>query len=156
MGMSRRSYKLLAGMSTVLNFTGEKVQAAGWFGHTKGLHTISICVHNFQGRVSIQGSQMLHPSEEDWFPIQYPQPYTGLPYIQYPRPVPQPMNPNLRTGGESSTFGFSFIINCLWLRATVSRDYLLPVAAPLFASATLYQGDGLSWLGAVDSILLNF
>ena len=150
--MSRLSYTILSGMPTVLDFTSEKVRAAGWYGHTKGLHTISIVVHNFQGRLSIQGSQIINPtSEADWFAVPYPEPFTSMSCIQYPRiNVPQ-RNPNGR--GETSTFGFSFRTNCLWLRATICRQYLLPVAFPCYAKS---MTDNISWLGAVDSILVNY
>jgi hypothetical protein len=148
--MSRTSYILLSAMPSVVDYTGIPVKAAGWYGHTKGLHTISICVHSFQGRISIQGSQALNPTDNDWFSVPYPSPYT-LPYIQYPRPVPQ-LNPNTRNG-ETSTFGFNFNVNCLWLRATVTRDYLFPVNIPFYASTDC---NNIAWLGAVDTIIVNY
>lgn len=149
--MARTSLTLLAAMPPVLDFTGEKIPAAGWYGHTKGQHTFALTVHNFQGRIALQGSQALSPTETDWFALPCPPPYDVLPYIQYPRPVPQ-RNPNLRNG-ETSTIGFSLHINCLWLRACVWRDYLLPVSLPSYAGTL---SDSLSWLGAVDLILVNF
>ena len=144
-------------MPSELNYTGEKIPAAGYFGQTKGLHTISITVHNFKGRLSIQGSQALNPTEDDWFVVPYPELYAAYPYIQYPRPVitcnPSIRNPNLR-GNETSTIGFSFRVNCLWLRATVNRDYLRPVSMPMHGS--LVMSDCIAWLGHVDKILVNF
>lgn len=151
MNMSKLSYTILSGMPSVLDFTSDKVRAAGWYGHTKGLHTISISVHNFQGRITIEGSQIVNPTCVDWFPVPYPEPFTGLPYMQYPRiNIPQ-RNPNGK--GETSTFGFSFRTNCLWLRASINRQYLLPIAFPNYAKS---MTDNISWLGAVDSILVNY
>jgi len=151
--MSRTSYELLSAMPSEINFTGPVIPSAGWYGHTKGLHTIAICVHNFQGRISIQGSQAVSPCEYDWFSVPYPEPFTGMPYIQYPRPNIPHKDPNLRNGGENSTFGFSFTVNCLWLRASITRDYLLPINTPTYAGL---QSNAVSWLGNVDSILVNY
>lgn len=138
-------------MPSVIDFTGEKARAAGWYGHTQGLHTVAISVHNFQGRITLQGSQVLNPSEADWFTIALPADYPAKPYIEFPRSL---ISKNLNTPkGETSTIGFSFRINCLWLRAKIERAYLLPVHLPTYAGLT---ADNISWLGNVDSILVNF
>jgi len=35
----------------------------------------------------------------------------------------------------------------------IVRDYLLPISLPTYAAS---QSDSVSWLGAVDSILVNY
>jgi len=66
--MSRTSLTLLSAMPSVLDFTSAKLPAAGWHGHTKGWHTFAITVHNFQGRIALQGSQMLAPPKRTGSP----------------------------------------------------------------------------------------
>ena len=155
--MSRTSYTLLSAMGSVIDFTGIPVKSSGYYGHTKGLHTVSIYVINFLGRVAIQGSQVLNPTENDWFTVPYPPPYVNLPYIQYPRiRTGICIDPNLLYGGETSNFGFSFNINCLWIRATVTRDYLVPISLPTYAAYTGSTSNAISWLGTVDNILVNY
>ena len=80
---------------------------------------------NFQGRVKVQATIATDPGDDDWYSVL---PDT-VPYIEYPRPeyLTSPWQM-----GETSTIGFNFLNNAVWLRAIVDRDYLLsPEDSPL-------------------------
>ena len=125
-------------MGETSTITGSPRPAAGWYGPNSGLHTISICALNFVGRVSIQASVALAPGDGDWFSVM-PQ---GVAFWQYPR-VQTVLN--LPNTGETSTLGFNFNANVIWVRAIVDRSYL--------GIATSAQA---SILGTIDSIWLNY
>lgn len=125
------------------SLTGEKCKADGWFGHTDGLHTVSIQVVNFTGRVWIEASLEMCPKEDDWFPIQLTH---CTPYVQFPL---DPLHPtgDYPSGGDTATVGKSFTINALWLRARLDREYLSDV---LFLS----DPHAVELLGSVRQIVL--
>ncbi len=102
------------------NLTGPICRADGWYGHRDGLHTVSIQVVNFTGRVYIEASLASAPTEEDWFPIAL-QPETH--YVEFPL---NPLKPtgSFDIGGDTMVIGRSFKINALWLRARMDRSYL--------------------------------
>lgn len=110
--------ELLPMMGEVINMTGEPVRGAGWYGHTTGLHTVAIRVLNFQGRVSVQATIAVDPTETDWFSV-LP---NEVAYIQYPQ---ERYLVQLPATGETSVLGFNFYSNVVWVRALVSRDYML-------------------------------
>lgn len=110
---------LLAPMGEVISVTGDPMRGAGWYGHTTGLHTVAIRVLNFQGRVSVQASIATVPTDSDWFSV-LPD---AVAYIQYPQSGYVIQSPSQ---GETSTFGFNFSTNAVWVRAIVDRAYLIP------------------------------
>lgn len=141
---------------SLVNYCGPIVRSAGWYGHTKGLHTIFISVANFQGLLYIEASQMINPTDSDWFSIPYPSPFNQTPYISYPRiGAGYIIDPNNNASGETSQWGFNFQVNCLWLRARFDRTNLLP-------AFIAYNNMGSSWqqpvayLGKVIQILVNY
>ena len=129
---------ILDSTTTQLNVTGQKHKGAG-FSNTIGvLHTVSISVSNFIGRVYIEASLASNPSEIDWFPIKL---NNNSNYIQFP------LDPNKPTGlnnGDTGVYAYSFSGNYIWIRARVNRDYLIP-----------YPQDT-EFVGAVQKILLNY
>lgn len=113
-----KSVVMLESTDGKANVTGPAIQADGWYGHVDGLHTIAIYVQNLKGRVSIEASLSLEPTEDDWFPIPLT---TTTEWIEFPR------NPTLPTGqlyGDTGVLGFTFRGNILWLRAKLDRTYL--------------------------------
>jgi hypothetical protein len=132
------SFSLLDPMGEFISVVGNPVRAAGWYGPTAGLHSVSIRVLNFQGRVSVQATLALIPNDNDWFSV-LPE---GAVYWQYPRPgfIVQPPS-----CGETSNIGFNFTCNAIWVRAKVDRSYFATGETPL----------QLQSLGNVDSILVN-
>lgn len=108
---------------------GQPVKADGWYGATDGLHTVAIYVSNFSGRVYVEATLAMNPTEADWFPICLDK-EKNTPYIQFP------VNPAAPTGateglvqpGDTGVVGRSFKINAVWIRARMDRTYLDLVA----------------------------
>lgn len=90
-----------------LNFTGEKIQADGYYGYADGLHTVAFYMTNFDGRIYVEGTLASTPVEVDWFGIYLQATY---PYIEYTN----------KTGVEGYTFQGNFI----YLRIRVDRTNL--------------------------------
>lgn len=134
----RASLSLVEPLGEASTVIGNPVPGAGWYGPNSGLHSVSIKVLNFRGRISIQASLSASPESNDWFSV-LPD---SLPYWEYPR-----SGTTIVGGmGETSIAGFNFIANIVWVRVIVDRTYLMP-------STALNQG---GYLGTVDSILLNY
>lgn len=102
------------------NLTGPACRADGWYGHRDGLHTVSMQVVNFTGRIYIEASLALEPTDADWFPVFL---QLETPYVEFPL---NPLKPtgSMETGGDTLVVGRSFKINALWLRARMDRTYL--------------------------------
>jgi hypothetical protein len=132
-----QSINLLPPLTESLSVVGTPIKGAGWSGQTRGLHTFMVRASNFQGRLGVQATLASLPLAADWFSV-LPD---AAPYWQYPQqPYIATVNP-----GETSTLGFNYYGNVLWLRAVVDRDYLL--ASPLPCQ--------IGGLGLVE-ILVNF
>ena len=116
-------YQLLGPSNLVqdIDFVGEPVKAAGWFGMPEGLHTVAMYVNNFTGRIFIEGSLSMDPGCAEWFPIKV----TGCDYIEFP--IIQDCPSSMFTG-DTITTSFTFRSNILWLRIRVWRSYFLTQA----------------------------
>jgi len=137
----RASINLIEPIGELSLFTGTPMRAAGWYGPTMGLHSVAIKVSNFTGQISVQASLALSPTTNDWFSV-LPE---NVSYWQYPR---SSVNTKCYGGtGETSTTGFNFICNAIWVRAIVDRTYL---SYPIANTQQVFC------LGTVDSILLNY
>jgi len=123
---------MLSNVGPVRRAVGEPVKGAGFFGHTAGLHTVSIRLSNFRGRISFEGTLEPEPSESDWFPVAV----GGTEVLEYPEAF---------SGTTTGTFGFVFHGNYVWLRATMDRTYFTQEDAP---EDTMIQ------FGRVDAIKL--
>lgn len=142
-------------MPPEIDFIGPAVKAAGYYGPTIGLTTIQIQALNFQGLLFIEGSNVAVPQETDWFPIQL---IEGFDCIKYPRWIlPGQLTPIyglsidwyslVGVNGESSTLGFTFNLNCLFMRARIQRSNFLP----------LYMNpQQIEPFGVIDSVLMSF
>lgn len=153
---------MMSNTQEVANLTGQSCKADGWYGHTEGLHTIVMNVINFTGRIFIEASLAMTPTDDDWFELDLSHhgfhshhddqdcgcdhSHNHGNYIQFPR------NPNVptgsqETGGDTGSFGFTFRINALWLRARLDRTYLDPALYDL-------DPNSLQALGYVNKITL--
>lgn len=128
--------------SGILDHTGDPIKAAGWYGPSKGLHTISIRTLNFYGKLFIEGSSALIPTDNDWFPIVL----GGLEVMTFPRPGYSPIYGPSHLG-ESCTIGFNFYVNCLFLRARTVKSYIVPMYATDLQIAQY---------GSIDSVIVQF
>ena len=102
------SATLLSDTGTNLDVVGTKFKADGFSGGD-GLHTIGIYLGAFIGRVMIQGSLVVEPTDNDWFNITLDG--EAVNYIQY----------------DDNTSGLvvkNFTGNFVWVRAKIDRSYL--------------------------------
>ena len=114
--MAKRSVLLLGDTSNNLNMTGENVRADAWYGSQSGLHTITVHLENFTGRVYLEATLELEPEENDWFPVHLGE---GTPYVEYPR---IPLSPTSGIAGDTGVEGFTFEGNFLFLRAKFRKS----------------------------------
>jgi hypothetical protein len=136
--MSATSVTILTNQSE-LNYSSDPIKADGYYGQTDGVHTVSVSVVDFQGRIHLEGSLATDPTEDDWFPIYLT---SGNSYREYPvTSVPSGSN-NL---GDTTTEAWTFRANILWLRARVDRSAITP-------TPTTYD---INTHGSVNKILLN-
>lgn len=135
------SVNLISPMDEVIDVVGDPIKGAGWYGHTTGIHTVAIKVANFRGRISVQASIVTAPSSDsDWFSV-LP---GAVAYLQYPQNGYVIVPPTLN---ETSTIGFNFTANVVWVRALVTRSYFIPPQS---------NGMYISTFGQIDYILLNY
>jgi hypothetical protein len=79
---------------------GTKQKADGYYGYTDGLHTAAYTLNAFVGTVKIQGTLVKEPTVSDWFDITS----TTATYAT----------------AETSTTGYNFTGNFVWVRAVVN------------------------------------
>lgn len=104
--MARKTTILMGNSENNLNLVGDAQPGDSYYGYTDGLHTVAVYGENLTGRVRIQGTLSLNPTEDDWFNILL----NGVPFKDY----------TSFTGVE----GFTFSANLVFLRATLDRDAL--------------------------------
>lgn len=80
----------------------------GYYGYRDGFQTVAVSFNNFIGRIQIEGTLELEPTEADWFPIWMNR---ATPYKQYN---------DAKTGTESFRFTGNFVL----LRIRKTRSYL--------------------------------
>lgn len=137
--MYKTSYVLLENKDQ-MSFNGDKVRVDFYSGITQNLHSVSVKVNNFKGRVYIESTLSSEPSETDWFPIYLT---SGTPYRQYPV---NSSNPSGNNGGDTSIEAFTFRGNFLYLRARVDREYLKNTPTDQYDE---------SQYGSIEQILIN-
>lgn len=125
-----KTVEILMGDTTGLEkLVGEKKRADGWYGSKNSQHTIQITVAHFRGRIGIQGTLALNPTEEDWFFINLA---GNKQYLEY----------NCK---ETQTNAYNITGNFVWLRAIMDRgEQLLPLTR-----------EQISAMGSVSRILLS-
>ncbi len=136
--MSKTSIVMLSNTMGQLATTGDKIRADGWYGYTDGLHTVSIYLLNFTGRVWFEASIANDPTEFDWFPIII----QGQASLNFPK---DPLKPTGVTG-DTGTVGMNIIGNFTWIRVRVDRDLSNPETEPNVLAGLM---------GQVDRVLLN-
>ncbi|MFA5490843.1 MAG: hypothetical protein WC284_16810 [Candidimonas sp.] len=125
--------------------TGDPVRADGWFGWKDGIHTVSMSVRNFTGRIFIEASLATDPTDNDWFPIWLTQ---TTPYVQFPQIPSRPTSDSTEIGpvrGDTATIAYTMRGNFMWIRAKMERSYLGPTP----------DKDKYGSYGVVEQILLN-
>ena len=119
-----------------MNLTTNKVEGDSYYGYTDGLHTIAISYNAYKGRIKIQGTLALEPTDSDYFDIQV---QGGLPasqggYKQFPVSG---------TDGFSGVEAYTIEGNFTYLRVKMDRSYL--------GDGTTYDAD----YGSINYIRLS-
>lgn len=70
MPIHRRNATILSSTGSEMSVTGMSVKADSYYGYVDGHHTIQVVYSNYIGRLKIQASLSLNPTETDWFDIQ--------------------------------------------------------------------------------------
>lgn len=112
-----------------LSYTGNKYQGDGYYGASDGLHTVSVHLTEFLGRIWIEATLVVEPTANDWFAIPIG---SGTDYKEY-------------AAQTTTTEAFNFTANAVWVRARVDRSAITP--APSSYDQTQH--------GTVDKVLLN-
>lgn len=128
--MVMRIVDLLPPLGEVMAHTGAPVRGAGWRAGPTGLHTLSVRVTNFVGRVWLEASLVAEPTEADWFIV----PLDGRERLDFPLTGTAPQSVNL---------GFTFRLNSLWLRGRMDRA---GTAAPEWNEFGLVRRGRLEWM----------
>ena len=91
-------------------FIGEKKRSSFWYGYRQGFYSVQIYFNNFKGRVGIQATLELNPSEKDWFPVYL---NSTKPFLEFPKPG--------SFEGQKDIETYNFTGNFVWLRAIMDR-----------------------------------
>ena len=121
---------------STMNLTTDKVEGDSYYGYTDGLHTIAVSYNAYKGRVYIQGTLALEPTDSDYFDIQV---QGGLPasqggYKQFPASG---------TDGFTGVEAYTIEGNFTYLRVKMDRSYL--------GDGTTYDAD----YGSINYIRLS-
>ena len=113
-----------------MNLTTDKVEGDSYYGYSDGMHTIAIQYAAFKGRVTIEATLALTPTDADFFPIQIPGGTTVAVggYKTFP---------TSGTTGFTGTEAYNIEGNFTYLRVKMDRSYL---------------GDGTTYLSEYGSI----
>lgn len=104
--------------TSALTFVSDRIKGDGYFGGSDGFHTTQFNLHEFIGKVEIQGTLASAPEETDWSAVNlgtgsFSVDTTGLmseeniSYVQY-------------STATSSVKSYNFTGNYVWVRAKVS------------------------------------
>ena len=142
----RKSVTVMSNTGTNWSVVSDPVRGAAYYGYGKGIHTVQVTYQNFVGGFGIQGTLATDPRPEDWFWIKLnPFGDNNTPYLTFPQ---DPYRPTGQNGGDTGSQAVTFIGNFVYIRAVLTREYLLAQPLP---NATW---DG--WQhGQIDRVLLS-
>lgn len=94
------------GDSTVTTRTSKDLKGDGYYGRADGFHTVQYNVTGFIGKIIIQATLAIQPTNEDWFEVSNT----------------EHSNLNDSTGSDNASGSFikNFTGNYVWVRAYVS------------------------------------
>lgn len=72
MTINRKSILVQSSTGSTMNLTTDKVEGDSYYGYSDGMHTIAIQYAAFKGRVTIEATLALTPTDADYFAIQIP------------------------------------------------------------------------------------
>lgn len=105
--------------SVIETVTGDKFKGDGYYGRSDGLHTIQVNLNEFVGRIEMQGTLAVNPSEEDWFAIELG---TGTKSVDTTGALREE-NISFIDYTQSATNSktYNFVGNYVWVRAQISN-----------------------------------
>lgn len=117
MPINRRSIILMSATGTDMNQYSDTVKGDSYYGYTDGYHTIQATYDQFIGRLRIQATLLLEPTDDDWFDL-VPAETTGtrfneLGYVQFNSDNP-----------ASKSEAYSFKGNYAYLRVYLDREHV--------------------------------
>ena len=56
--------------TTALIYASDPIKGDGYFGGSGGFHTVQVNIHEFIGKIEMQGTLAPAPQESDWFAVQ--------------------------------------------------------------------------------------
>ena len=136
MTINRKSILVQSSTGSTMNVTTDKVEGDSYYGYSDGTHTFAVSYTAFKGRVSIQGTLSLDPTDADYFDIQV---QGGLPanqggYKQFPI---------TGTDGFTGVEAYTVNGNFTYLRVKMDRSHL--------GDGTTYTND----YGAINYIRMS-
>ena len=69
MPINRRSVNIFSSSGTEMNKYSDSVKGDSYYGYTDGLHTMQVIYSQFVGRLRLQATLSLDPSDSEWFDI---------------------------------------------------------------------------------------
>ena len=139
----RKSVLMMTNTGTQWDVIGEPVRGNAYYGYTDGIHTVQVVYQNLVGGFGIQATLALDPKPEDWFWVKIGNCCNQ--YIMFPE---DPLAPTGSNGGDTGCQAFTFLGNFVFVRAVLTREYIMP--PPL--NTAMWD----TWqYGAVDRVLLS-
>ena len=108
------------GDSTTETITGEKYKGDGYYGRSDGFHTIQVNLTGFIGRIEMQGTLAVDPTDNDWFSISLGGSSTASVDTTGLVTSSTTVVTINYTENETSVKTYNFTGNYVWLRAKVS------------------------------------
>ena len=117
MSINRKSVLMQSSTGSTMSLTTSNVEGDSYYGYSDGIHTIAISYNSFKGRVSVQGTLALTPTDADFFDIQIQGGLTAAAggYKQFPISG---------TDGFTGVEAYTITGNFTYLRVKVDRSYL--------------------------------
>lgn len=117
MSINRQSVTIMSATGETMSQYSSVVKGDSYYGYTDGLHTIQVIYNQFVGRLRIQATLSLDPTEVDWFDI-VPDITTGqrfndAGYIQYNSNAP-----------ADHSEAYTFRGNYTFIRCYMDRDHI--------------------------------
>lgn len=117
MPINRRSITLMGATGTNMNQYSTVVKGDNFYGYSDGWHTVQIVYTQYVGRLRIQATLSLEPTDVDWFDV-VPNTTAGtefnpLGYVQF--------NSNLPASGSEA---YTFQGNFTFLRVYMDREHV--------------------------------
>ena len=117
MTIERKSILVQSSTGSEMNITTDKVEGDGFYGYSDGIHTFAVSYSAFKGRVYVQASLSLDPTDDDWFNIQVPGGRT-------PELGGYKQLPTSGTDGFTGVEAYTIEGNFTYLRVVIDRSYL--------------------------------